>query len=581
MTKTQSFHKRLIGLIRQVYPETDAEALSQAVIEAFWPDDKRRRRRGRRPSNGLWTEHDALLITYGNSIIDGAHKPLDLLHDFLLRRMKGVVNGVHILPFFPYTSDDGFAVSDFRSVNPQLGDWSDINRISDDFHLMSDLVLNHVSSQGTWFNGYRQGQTPYDRYFFEASPDDNLTAVVRPRTTPLLQEVETANGPRHLWCTFSHDQIDLDFRNPEVLLEFLRIIRLHVDNGVQIIRLDAVAFLWKQAGTSSIHLPQTHAIVKLMRLLCDYAFETIILLTETNVPKAENLSYFGNHDEAHAIYNFPLPPLILHAVMSGSAHYLRHWQSGMPPAPMGCAYLNFTASHDGIGMRPAEGILPVQEQARMIDTIKDIGGLVSMRALPDGGEAPYEINTTYYEATAQTFAGKDNYHFARFICTQTIVMSLEGIPAFYIHSMLATPNDHAQVAHRGMNRAINRHRWDYPTLNSLLDDPETLQSQVLAALSQRLRIRARQPAFHPNATQFTMPLGDRVFGVWRQSLDRRQSVFALHNVSDQPVVLSQLSMNLIEDETWSDLLSGEALEMDQEAVTLAPYQCRWITNRGR
>jgi sucrose phosphorylase len=299
------------------------------------------------------------------------------------------------------------------------------------------------------------------------------------------------------------------------------------------------------------------------------------------VPKAENLSYFGKHDEAHAIYNFPLPPLILHAVMSNSAHYLRRWQSGMPPAPMGCAYLNFTASHDGIGMRPVEGILPASEQARMIDTIKDTGGLVSMRALPDGGEAPYEINTTYFEATAQTFDGKDDHHFDRFVCTQTIPMSLEGIPAFYIHSMLATPNDHAQVKHRGMNRAINRHRWDYPELNALLDDPASPQSRVLAALSERLRIRAKQPAFHPNATQFTMPLDDRVFGVWRQSLDRRQSIFALHNVSDQPVVLSHLSMNLIEDEQWFDLLGSDTIDMDQEEIMLAPYQCRWITNQGR
>ncbi|MEP1496886.1 alpha-amylase family glycosyl hydrolase, partial [Pseudophaeobacter sp.] len=360
--KTRTFTTRLTTLLKTIYPDQDASLLVDKIMDAFWPENQQPRKRGRLPSNNLWTERDALLITYGNSILDGAHKPLDLMHDFLLRRMKGLVNGVHILPFFPFTSDDGFAVSDFRAVNPQLGDWPDINRISEDFHLMSDLVLNHVSSQGAWFNSYRQGQPPFDGFFFEASPKDDLSSVVRPRTTPLLQEVETVDGPRHVWCTFSHDQIDLDFRNPEVLLEFLRIIRLHVDNGVRIIRLDAVAFLWKEVGTSSIHLPQTHAIVQLMRLLCDYAVETIILLTETNVPKAENLSYFGNRNEAHAIYNFPLPPLILHAVMSGSAQYLRRWQSGMPPAQLGCAYLNFTASHDGIGMRPVEGILPEQEQ---------------------------------------------------------------------------------------------------------------------------------------------------------------------------------------------------------------------------
>ena len=289
-----TFSTRLTKLVQEIYPDLDAHILSSQIIEAFWPDDAHRRKRGRVPSNKLWSEHDAVLITYGNSIVDGQHKPLDLLHDFLLRKMKGVVNGVHILPFFPYTSDDGFAVTDYRAVNPELGGWADIRRIADEFHLMSDLVLNHVSSQGPWFNAYRQGQAPYDRYFFEASPEDDLNEVVRPRTTPLLQEIETPQGPRHVWCTFSHDQVDLDFRNPEVLIEMLRIIRLHIDNGVRILRLDAVAFLWKEIGTSCIHLRQTHAVVQLMRLLCDFATETVVLLTETNVPRTENLSYFGN-----------------------------------------------------------------------------------------------------------------------------------------------------------------------------------------------------------------------------------------------------------------------------------------------
>jgi sucrose phosphorylase len=578
--KSPSISVKIAQLVQQVYPELDPDILTSHIIDAFWPDEMPRRKRGRVPGNALWSQRDALIISYGNSIIDGAYKPLDLLHDFLLRHLKGAINSVHILPFFPYTSDDGFAVSDFRAVNPQLGDWPDINRIAGDFTLMSDLVLNHVSSQGNWFNAYRQGQAPYDKFFFEASPDDDLSMVVRPRTTPLLQEVETPNGPRHVWCTFSHDQIDLDFRNPEVLLEFLRIIRLHVDNGVQIIRLDAVAFLWKVAGSPSIHLPQTHAVIKLMRLLCDYASEKIILLTETNVPKAENLSYFGAGDQAHAIYNFPLPPLILHAMMSGSATYLHKWQRAMPPAPMGCAYLNFTASHDGIGMRPAEGVLPEAEKDKVIDTVRKAGGLVSMRALPDGGQSPYELNITFFEAMKSTFKGEDAHHFDRFICSQTIVMSLEGIPAFYIHSLLATPNDHAQVEFRGMNRAINRHRWDYPTLRALLADPETDQARVLEALTGRLKLRGAQIAFHPNATQFTVNLEDpRVFGVWRQSIDRRQSIFALHNVSDQEITVPTNSVNMIEDENWVDLLSGETILASAETVTLAPYQCRWITNR--
>jgi len=574
-----SFSQKLSELLRRVYPDFDADVLASHVVEAFWPEGTHRRKRARVPGNKLWSEHDALLITYGNSLVDGKHKPLDLLNDFLLTRLKGVVNGVHILPFFPFTSDDGFAVTDYRVVNPQLGDWADINRIGSEFALMSDLVLNHVSSQGPWFNAYRQGIAPYDKFFFEASPDDDLAMVVRPRTTPLLQEVETVNGPRHVWCTFSHDQIDLDFRNPEVLLEFLRIIRLHIDNGVRILRLDAVAFIWKEVGTSSIHLPQTHAIVRLLRLLCDFTVEPLVLLTETNVPKAENLSYFGNRNEAHAVYNFPLPPLILHAMLSGTARYLNRWQSGMPPAQLGCAYLNFTASHDGIGMRPAEGVLPEAEKMRMIDTVREGGGLVSMRRLPDGGEAPYELNATFYDAMATTFGGDTQHHFERFICSQTIVMSLEGIPAFYIHSLLATPNDHEQVAHRGMNRAINRHRWDYPTLLEQLADTESQHARVLNALSARLRLRARQSAFHPNATQFTLMLDERIFGVWRQSLDRHQSIFALHNVSDQTLSVSAAAINLIDDEDWVDILSGESIATQESDIAFAPYQCRWITNR--
>ena len=569
---------KLTELVQRVYPGHDAALLTKDIIQAFWPEGAHCRKRPRKPGNTLWSQRDAMVITYGNSIQDGSHKPLDLLRDFLTKHLQGVVNGVHILPFFPFTSDDGFAVTDYRKVDPQLGDWPDISRIGGEFALMSDLVLNHVSSQGVWFNAYRQGQEPYDKFFFEGAPEDDLSSVVRPRTTPLLQEVETAMGPRHVWCTFSHDQVDLDYRNPEVLLEMIRIIRLHIDKGVRIIRLDAVAFLWKEPGTPSIHLPQTHAIVQLLRVLADFATETVVLLTETNVPKAENLSYFGQRNEAHSIYNFPLPPLVLHAMLSGTAKYLQAWQRAMPPAPLGCSYLNFTASHDGIGMRPAEGLLPPEEISRMIDTVQQTGALVSMRALPDGGQSVYELNASYFSAMEQTFEGDDDHQIARFLTSQTMIMSLEGIPAFYIHAMLATPNDHDSVERRGMNRAINRHRWDYTELRARLLDPTSDQAQVLNGLSERLRIRSDQPAFHPNATQFTLNCDDRIFGLWRQSLDRDQSIFALHNVSKDTITIPKTQLNLIEDEQWVDILSGEQIDPTAEEVVMAPYQCRWITN---
>ncbi|WP_193176463.1 sugar phosphorylase [Oricola nitratireducens] len=571
---------KLMSLVKEIYPDEDAAHLSRRIIEAFWPDGKNPRQRARQPGNTLWSEKDSVVITYGNSVMDGQHKPLDLLSDFLRRYLADAITGVHILPFFPFTSDDGFAVTDYEQVNSTLGDWADINRIGDHFRLMSDLVLNHMSAQSKWFNEYLQGHEPYDRYFFEASPDDDLSAVVRPRAHALLREVETANGPRHVWCTFSYDQVDLNFANPDVLVDLLRIMRLHIANGVRIIRLDAVAFIWKEIGTSCIHLPQTHAIVRLMRLLADYCEERVVLLTETNVPNAENLSYFGNRNEAHAIYNFSLPPLMLHALMNGTSRYLNAWQMAMPPAQLGCAYLNFTASHDGIGMRPAEGLLDEEELGRVIDTVQRFGGLVSMRSMPDGTQKPYELNIAFYEAMKGTVDGEDEWQFDRFIASQTIMMGLEGIPAFYIHSLLGTGNDHAGVEKTGHNRAINRKRWDYPELRWYLDDPENEHARVLAAMKERIRIRARQPGFHPNATQFTLHFGEQLFGFWRQSLDRDQSIFAIHNVTKEEVSIPVMAVNLITGMEWKDLLSGEAIDPSRGEITFAPYQCRWISNRG-
>ncbi|WP_339696516.1 sugar phosphorylase [Celeribacter baekdonensis] len=580
MAKPSSqFSTRLCGLIEQIYPDLDAKALSEQITSAFWPEGAGYRSRARAPGHNLWNEADTLVITYGNTLVDGQHKPLDLLRDFLNRYLRGVINGVHILPFFPFTSDDGFAVTDYRLVNSQLGDWSDIQRIGEEFRLMSDLVLNHVSSLSTWFSEYRQGHAPYDKFFVEASPEDDLSEVVRPRTSPLLREVMTANGPKHVWCTFSHDQIDVDFHNPEVLLEFLRIMRLHIDNGVRIVRLDAVAFVWKELGTNCIHLPQTHAIVRLMRLLCDYAEERVVLMTETNVPNAENLSYFGNRNEAHMIYNFSLPPLLLHALLSGNSLHLNQWLMRMPPAQLGCAYLNFSASHDGIGVRGAEGLLSNDELDQMIQCVRDAGGLVSMRALADGSQKPYELNITYFDALKGTIeGGEDGLQVARFICSQSIVMALEGVPAFYIHSLLATHNDHTGVEKTGVNRAINRHRWDYPELRALLDDPESLNAQVLAALKDRIAIRTAQKAFHPNATQFTMQLGDAFFGIWRQSPARDQSIFAINNLTSQDAEIPHISINLIEGEDWYDLLSGEKIDLSVPNIRFAPYQSRWISN---
>jgi len=531
------------------------------------------------PHCNLWDQGDIAMITYGDSIRQADEKPLHTLHNFLNERLQGVVTAVHILPFFPWTSDDGFAVMDYSSVNEALGDWQEIRAIAHDYRLMGDLVINHCSSRSRWFENFKLGLDPGRDYFLTASPDDDLSAVVRPRTSPLLAEVETVDGIKHVWCTFSHDQVDFDFRNPRVLEEFAHIIRLHLDNGVRIFRLDAVAFLWKIVGTPCINLDQTHEMIRLLRTLIEHAQKDAMIITETNIPNRENLTYFGNANEAHAIYNFSLPPLLVHTLISGNSRYLSQWLMSMPPAQNGTTYFNFIASHDGIGLRPAEGLLSDEEIDDFIDTMQRFGGQVSWRADTGGRRKAYEINIALFDALQGTTAGPDRWGKDRFVCAHAIMLALEGIPAFYIHSLLATGNDRDRVEHTGQNRAINRHQWQLDELSQLLDDSATAHHQVFVRLRQLIAIRREQAAFHPNATQFTLQLGGELFGFWRQSIDRRQSVFCVFNISSEPQTLLLSSLNLFVTDDWHDLISGERFDDLSQALTLQPYQVLWISNR--
>lgn len=557
-----------------IYCDVDTSQLASRIMELV----AEQRVEKAEPVADYPTEADCLLISYGDSVREPGIPPLQSLKRFLDERCEKRISSLHILPFFPYSSDDGFSVIDYRKVREDLGQWSDVQSLASGYKLMFDLVINHVSSKSRWFQEYVEGKR--HGYFVEATTNDDLRQVVRPRATPLLRPTETPDGVKQVWCTFSHDQIDVNFKNPEVLLEYLDIIVFYLRQGAKLVRLDAVGFLWKEAGTTCMHLSQTHEVVRLLRTVCEYVSPGTQLITETNVPNQENLTYFGNRNEAHAIYNFSLPPLLVHALLTGESKYLKQWMMSMPPAPEGCFYLNFTASHDGLGMRPAEGLLSNEEQLQMLETLRSFGGLVSTRQAADGTERVYELNVSLFEALKGTVAGEDAFQIPRFLCSQTIMLGIEGLPAFYIHSLLATPNDIDQVEASGRNRSINRHQWDQSKLDQCLSDPSSDQSKVLSALLERIAIRSRQPAFHPNATQFTLQLGDPFFAFWRQSQDRSQSIFAVHNLSHERKKLRLSDLNLISVDNWYDLLTGEPLSEAAEEVEVQPYQCLWISNRN-
>ena len=575
-SSNRALEQRVTSHLHVLYPDLDIGELSKECLSVLGlaPDAL-----PPTPHQNLWDQSDIMLITYGDSIRSDDEVPMDSLLGFLMKELKDCISIVHMLPFFPYSSDDGFSVMDYTSVNPSAGNWGSVSAITSQFKVMGDLVINHCSSRSMWFENYKKGIEPGKSYFVEETQDRDLTAVTRPRTSPLLREVKTVDGEKHVWCTFSHDQIDLNFKNPKVLLEFLKIIRLYLEKGIRWFRLDAVGFLWKTPGTSCINLPETHEMIRLLRLLIEHYAHDAVVITETNIPNHENLTYFGNANEAHLIYNFSLPPLLINTMVTGSCQHLKNWLMTMPPAQFGTTYLNFIASHDGVGLRPTEGLLSEWELDTLISTMQRFGGKISSRTSADGNPKPYEINISLWDSMGgTTHHGPDQWQFARFMCAHAILLALEGIPAIYVHSFFGTQNDLQRIEHTGHYRSINRHIWQKDALNTALTD-ETHHKKVFDQIRELIKIRRNQPAFHPNATQFTMHTGDALFSFWRQSTDRRQSIFAIHNVSDQPQTFNLSELNLVATDQWMDLITGEAYEDRVAQVTLMPYQFIWLANR--
>jgi len=264
--------------------------------------------------------------------------------------------------------------------------------------------------------------------------------------------------------------------------------------------------------------------------------------------------------------------------MTGTGRYLSNWLMSMPPAQDGTTYLNFIASHDGIGLRPVEGILTDDETDQLLTTMQQFGGHVSWRNLSSDVMKPYEINISLFSAMRGTIEGEDEWQIERFLCAHAIMMALEGIPAFYLHSLTATANDEEKVEYSGNNRAINRHVWQADTLSALLADPTSVNSRVLAGMKRLLAIRCRQPAFHPNATQYTLHLGEGLFSFWRQSRRREQSIFCVHNITNQQQTFPLGGLNLVETNDWFDLFTGREYVNFREEVVLEPYEFLWLTN---
>lgn len=515
-----------------------------------------------------WDEKDVVLITYADQFSAAGENALPVFTRFYNKWLSHSFSHVHLLPFYPWSSDDGFSVIDYHEVAPETGTWSDIAELKQSTSLMFDYVCNHMSAKSQWFANYLQQTPGYESFFISVDPDTDLSAVTRPRALPLLTPFTLHDGSvRHLWTTFSEDQIDLNFASPDVLIAMVDVLLHYLMEGANYIRLDAVGFMWKIPGTHCIHLEQTHQLIQLFRAITEAVAPGTVIITETNVPHKDNISYFGNgENEAQMVYQFSLPPLVLHAIHRQDVRTLSQWASSLELPSTKTTWFNFLASHDGIGLNPLRGILPESDILSLVEKLQQEGALVNWKNNPDGTRSPYEINVTYLDALSPKNAA-DNERIARFILAHAVLLSFPGVPAIYIQSVLGSRNDYEGVERLGYNRAINRKKYIAGEIDSELSNTTGIRHKIFKQLSELITIRRAEQVFHPDSHALFETSGKHILKIIRVA-EKGERITAFFNFSQHIQTVN------------SEGISGTELITKQNisgtTLTLNPWQVMWI-----
>jgi len=530
------FRFQMKDILETLYPKGDVERILGSmgrIIERYQHDEIILEKRKKYGDRIALSEDDAILITYADTIRAKGEKPLRTLHRFLKTYVRSAVTCVHILPFFPSSSDGGFSVIDYGSVAPEFGDWDDIQAIGRDYRLMADLVMNHVSSRSAWFQGFLRGDVRYRNYFLSFDEPVDTSRVFRPRLQPVLTEFDTAVGRKFVWTTFSEDQIDLNFHNPDVMLEILDVFMQYLSHGIEFIRLDAVAYIWKEPRTRCVNLPQTHEMVKLLRTVAEHVAPYAVIVTEVNFPYTDNLSYIEARHEANMAYHFALPPLAIDSFIHKDTSIL---QEETARIRQDLLFMNILSSHDGIGLLSAREILPRSRFDALLEMTVAHGGRISYKAT-DHGSMPYELNITYYDAINSPLHPDTKIDVKRFMAACSLMLVDKGVPGIYIHCLLGSRNDVNGVEATGINRMINRERLSAEELSHDLSDPESLRYQVLTRFLHLLNVRKQIPAFHHSVKRDILPSDNRLFIMERWHRERR--MVAVVNVSQDTIDLPQ------------------------------------------
>ncbi len=524
-----------------------------------------------------WDQSFAVLITYADGVCKNGESTLVTLRELLSKYFGSLSKVVHILPFLKSTSDGGFAVSSHKYLEEKFGSWEDLKSISNKHYLMADLVLNHVSSSHPWVQQFIKCQEPGLSNVFSPSQDLDWTNVIRPRSSSLFSQINTKDGQKLVWTTFGPDQIDLNWLNPKMTIEFLNLIITYLSNGIKWLRLDAVGFIWKEPGTTCLHLPKAHSIVKILRILLNDLRKDGVLITETNVPQKENLSYLLPEDEADMAYNFPLPPLLLEAIITSRADILNSWICDWPELPKTTTLFNFTASHDGVGLRALEGLMNEQRINDLLINCEKRGGLVSHRRLSSGEDKPYELNISWWSAMEDPGRDSNRFQCERFLLTQLLVMSLKGVPAFYLPALLASENDIKSFSMTGQRRDLNREKFKSEKLSAVFRNPESNANKNLKYLRNAMDVRAKLPQFHPQSQMECLSKSRGDIVVIKRGIGSR-AVFTIHNMTDNKINyrLSEYKVTkLINDDlNMQDYLTS--CKYNSNNIELDPFQVIWL-----
>ena len=578
--------KKLFEHVRFLYGDDQVQAIFkkiQALLEKFKKDHTAF---VRMESSEKISERDVILITYGDIVRENSEQPLETLGRLLIKYLVNEISTVHILPFFPFSSDDGFSIIDYRKVNPDFGSWDDVSKINQHFQLMFDAVINHCSTQSDMFQGFLNGDSDKRDYFTVVDSDADLSQVFRPRATPVVTRFTTNKGEKLVWTTFSSDQVDLNFRNPAVLLEMIDILLFYVQHGAEFIRLDAVTYVWKELGTNCINLPQTHRFVQLIRTVLDVVAPNVVIVTETNVPHKDNIAYFGDGtNEAQMVYNFALPFLVLHCFLSEDTKYLTTWADTLDLPSNQTTFLNFLACHDGIGMLPIKDILPVDEVEKVVQHVAARGGFISYKSNGDGTKSPYELNVNYLDAIHPLYDSEINQDIAvnRFLAAHAIMFALRGIPGIYFHSMFGSRNWAKGVEESGRYRTINRQKLNFNDLSADLANSNSIRRPIYEGLMRLLKVRREEAAFHPFGDQKIFHLHPSVFSLLRVSPDQTSRMLCLHNVGNQSVD-STVDLGAIGLDNISSLqstLTSSILSTQNGSLkfNLDPYEILWLKTK--